>query len=387
MTASGRIVVVGAGVVGASAAWHLARAGARDVVVVDRAPRAGLGSTGAATGGYRGQFASPVNVQLSLLAREKLRRFRDEVGADPGYAPVGYLWLASTPASLDALRAALRVQQAHGLTEAVEVGLDDVRRLQPAVDPDGIAGGTFCPSDGYIVPLAILAGYLAAAGREGVRVLWDEPVERFERYPDGRVRAVVTRTSVIECDAVVDAAGAWAGDVARLAGCDVPITPLRRQVAMTVPTSVLPIDAPMTLWCEDGFHARPREGRALLAFPAPGDPSDPWSVAVDPAWLREVARRKDERLPALRGTPLDPGASWAGLYEMTPDRHAILGPAPGCDNLVVAGGSSGHGVMHAPATGQLVAELLTTGAIRSLDVRALRPGRFAEGAPNPPELL
>jgi sarcosine oxidase subunit beta len=387
VTPPGRIVIVGAGVVGASVAWHLARAGARDVVVVDRAPRAGLGSTGAATGGFRAQFGSPVNVRLSLLAREKLRRFREEVGADPGYAPVGYLWLASTPASLDALRAARRVQRAHGLAEAVEVGPDELTHLQPAVDASGVIGAAFCPTDGYIAPLAILEGYLAAAQREGVRVRWDEPVERLDRRPDGRIRGVVTRRGVLECDAVVDAAGAWAAGVARLAGCEVPISPLRRQIAMTAPTRALPADAPMTIWCEDGFHARPRDGRALLAFPAPGDPSDPWSVAVEPAWLSEVARRKDARLPSLRPVPLDPAACWAGLYEMTPDRHAILGTAPGCGNLVLAGGSSGHGVMHAPATGQLVAELLTTGTCRALDVHALRPGRFAENDPNPRELL
>ena len=387
MTPSGRIVIVGAGVVGASVAWHLARAGVRDVVVVDRAPRAGLGSTGAATGGFRSQFASPINVRLSLLAREKLRRFAEEVGGNPGYAPVGYLWLASTTESLAALRTARRVQHEHGLAEAVEAGLDDVRRLQPAVNLEGVLGAAFCPTDGYIAPLGILEGYLAAAEREGVRIVWDDPVERLDLRADGRIRAVVTRRGVLECDAVVDAAGAWAAGVARLAGCDVAIAPLRRQIAMTVPTGALPPDAPMTLWCEDGFHARPRDGRALLAFPAPGDPSDPWSVAVEPSWLREVARRKDARLPPLRAVPLDPAAAWAGLYEMTPDRHAILGVAPECDNLVLAGGSSGHGVMHAPATGQLVAELLTTGAFRTLDVRPLRPERFAENDPNPPELL
>ena len=387
MTPSGRIVIVGAGVVGASVAWHLARAGARDVVVVDRAPGPGLGSTGAATGGFRAQFASPVNVRLSLLAREKLRRFAEEVGGDAGYAPVGYLWLASTPENLAALRTARRVQHEHGLGEAVEVGPEEIRRLQPAVDVEGVLSAAFCPTDGYISPLGILNGYLAAAEREGVRVVWGDPVERLDRGTDGRIRAVATRRGLLECDAVVDAAGAWAAGVARLAGSEVSIVPLRRQIAMTVPTAVMPPDAPMTLWCEDGFHARPRDGRVLLAFPAPGDPSDPWSVAVEPSWLREVARRKEARFPPLHGVPLDPAACWAGLYEMTPDRHAVLGPAPGCDNLVLAGGSSGHGVMHAPATGQLVAELLTTGAFRALDVRALRPERFAENDPNPTELL
>jgi sarcosine oxidase subunit beta len=201
------------------------------------------------------------------------------------------------------------------------------------------------------------------------------------------VRAVVTPRETIGCDAVVVAAGAWSGRVAALAAADVPIVPLRRQIGMTVPTGRIQADAPMTIWCEDGFHARPRDGRVLLAFPSPGDPSDPWSVAVEPSWLEGVAERKDARLPTLASIPLDPGAAWAGLYEMTPDRHAILGTPKGCDNLLVAGGSSGHGVMHAPALGQLAAEILTTGAARSLDVSALSPARFEEGRSNPPELL
>lgn len=387
MTASGRVVVVGAGVTGASVAWHLARSGVSDVVVIDRAERPGLGSTGAATGGFRAQFASPVNVRLSLLAREKLLRFRDEVGADPGYAPTGYLWLASSSAALEALRAARRVQIGCGLHEAVEVDAEDIRRLQPAAAPDGIIGGAFCPSDGFLSPLAILNGYLEGAGREGVRLRWDEALERFERHEDGRIRAVVTRQGSIACDAVVDAGGAWAAGIAALAGVELPIAPLRRQVAMTIPTQELPPEAPMTIWCEDGFHVRAREGRALLAFPSAGDARNPWSVSVEPAWLREVAAHKDARVPRLASVPIDPAACWAGLYEMTPDRHAILGAVESCPNLVVVAGSSGHGVMHAPALGQLTAELLTTGAARSLDVRALRPQRFAESAPNPPELL
>ena len=387
MTAAGRVVVVGAGVTGASVAWHLLQAGVKDVVVIDRGVSAGLGSTAAATGGFRAQFSSAVNVRLSLLAREKLRRFREEVGADPGYVPAGYLWLASSPASLESLRAARRTQEACGLPEAVELDVEDIPRLQPAASLTGILGGAFCPTDGYVVPMAILEGYLEAAKRGGARLLVERRPERFDRSADGLVRAVVTGQEEIGCDAVVLATGAWTAGVAALAGASVPISPLRRQVGMTVPTPALPPGAPMTIWCDDGFHVRPRDGRILLAFPSPGDPGDPWSVAVEPAWLAEVAARKDARLPRLAGIPIDPAACWAGLYEMTPDRHAILGAVAGCPNVIVVAGSSGHGVMHAPALGQLAAEIVTTGAARSLDVHALRPERFAEGAPNPLEPL
>ena len=381
------VVVAGCGVMGASVAWHLARRGLRDVLVVDRGARAGLGSTGAATGGFRAQFASPVNVRLSLLAREKLRRFREEVGADPGYRPRGYLWLASDARQLDVLRAALSVQKSEGLREAMEVGPEEIARLQPAIAETGIVGGAFCPTDGYIVPLAILEGYAVAAERLGVRFAWGTELTRIERGPDGGVDAVHAGTERISCDRVVNACGAWAASVAALAGLELPVTPLRRQVAMTVPCTRVPPNAPMTIWTEDGFHIRPRDARVLFAFPSPGDPRDPFATGVEPGWLEEVDRKKEERVTALRGIPIDRAACWAGLYEMSPDKHAILGEAPGCPRLFLINGSSGHGVMHAPALGQLLAEMLIDGRASALDTFPLRPGRFAEGAPNPGEIL
>src|SRR5438445_7028452 len=164
------VVVAGAGVIGASVAWHLSALGVRDVLVVDRAAAAGDGSTGRATGGFRAQFGTSINVRLSLFAREKLRRFRDEVGADPGYRPCGYLWLARTAGELQALRAAQRVQHEAGLSEARMVEPPEIARVNPAVSLEGVMGGAFCPSDGFIRPLAILRGYPDAARRRGVRV-------------------------------------------------------------------------------------------------------------------------------------------------------------------------------------------------------------------------
>jgi sarcosine oxidase subunit beta len=187
---------------------------------------------------------------------------------------------------------------------------------------------------------------------------------------------------------VVDAAGPWAGPVARLAGVDLPVAPLRRQVGSTVDTAALPPSMPMTIWVDDGLHIRPRDGRVLLVWPTPGDPRDPESVALEPGWMEEVSRRAKERVPALANVATDPGRSWAGLYEMSPDQHALLGPATGCENLFLCNGSSGHGVMHSPALGQLLAEIIVHGRARSLDVHALRPSRFAEGQPNPaPDIL
>jgi sarcosine oxidase, subunit beta len=372
-------VVVGGGVIGASVAWHLAARGARDVLVLDAAPGPEGGSTGAATGGFRAQYASAINVRLSLLARAKLLRFRDEVGADPGYTPSGYLWLAEDDDALRALDLARALQHAEGLHEAVAVGPDDIARLQPAIARGGLAGGAFCPSDGYILPRAIAAGYRAAGVRLGVRYVWGDAASGFDFHADGRIAAVRTRRGAIGCDAAVNAAGAWAGVVARLAGVDLPVAPERRQVAATVPTGAIPSSGPMTIYCRDGFHFRERDGRVLLLRPSPGNAANPFDASVNPSWLGEIATVRDARIPALRGIPVEAAASWAGLYEMSPDKHAIVGKATEVSNFYLVNGSSGHGVMHAPALGQLLAEIILDGHATVIDATPLAPDRFARG--------
>ncbi|HEX3466103.1 MAG TPA: FAD-dependent oxidoreductase [Candidatus Elarobacter sp.] len=381
------VAVVGGGVIGASVAFHLAARGARDVVVLDRAARPGEGSTGRATGGFRVQFASAVDVRLSLLAREKLRRFAEETGGDCGFVPAGYLWVARSDDELTALRRALAVQRANGVDDARELSAGEVAACSASLSADGIAGGAYCASDGFIRPLQILEGYRRAAERLGARFLWDEDVIGFRFARDGRITALRTARDEIAAECVVNAAGAWAGVVGRMAGADLPVTPLRRQVAVTVPTDLLPPAMPMTIFAGDGFHLRVRDGRVLLLLPSEGGP-DPFHTRVEPAWIDRVSRVAHARVPCLANVEIDRAACWGGLYEMSPDGHAIVGVAPGVPNLVLANGASGHGVMHAPALGQLVAEIVLDGAAASLDVTALSPDRFARaGAHAKRELL
>jgi sarcosine oxidase, subunit beta len=375
------IVIVGAGVVGASVAWHLTARGCRDVRLVDRAAAPGEGSTGRATGGFRAQYATAINVRLSLLAREKLRRFAEEVGGEAGYQPAGYLWLASSSPELEGLREAQRLQHQNGLHEAVMVGPGDVGRINPAVALDGLAGGAFCPTDGFIRPLGILAGYLAGAERDGARVAWGTDVRSVARDRDGRITALETTAGRIAGDVFVNAAGAWAAEFAEMAGVRLPVEPLRRQVAATVTTDVLPAAMPMTIVVQDGFHLRVRDGRVLLLWPTPGRPGAPFDTSVECEWVAEVQRKAHARVPALRDVPIDRAACWAGLYEVSPDAHALLGVAPGRPNLYLANGSSGHGVMHAPALGHLLAEIILDGHATTIDTTPLRPARFDEGDP------
>lgn len=372
-------VVIGGGVIGASCAMHLARAGLA-VTVLDRAAGPAAGSTGRATGGFRAQYATAINIRLSLLARARMRQFHDDTGVDPGFQPVGYLWLASTATELAELAAANQLQRREGLSDAAMLSPDELAPINPFIDPAGLAGAAWCPSDGVMRPTEILRGYLEAAERLGAQLRWSEPIVALPRTGD-RITEVVTAQGRYPTGVVVNAAGAWAAGVGRLAGAEVPVTPLRRQVAITEPTAALPATFPMTIWVGDGFHLRVRDGRVLLLRPNPGEPGDPWSDRVDPAWLDDIAGRAPAFVPALRGVAIDRARSWAGLYEMSPDHHALLGWAPGCANLLLVNGSSGHGVMHAPALGLLATEIATHGAAQSLDARALRPSRFADGEP------
>ena len=384
------IVVVGGGVIGASIAWHLTRLGVPDVLVLDREPLPGAGSTGRATGGYRATFATEPNIRLSLLARDTLRAFAETFECEPVYRPVGYLWVARSPAMHRTLAEANAVQRACGLSEAEMVGPDEVYRRNPAIGRDEtITGALWCPTDGYVRPLGILAGFRVAAERQGARFEYGTPVTglRMERGPDARrVTGVRTPAGVIGCDLVVNAAGAWAAQVARWAGVELPVLPLRRQAAITRPTDVLPDDMPMTLWADDGFHVRVRDGRVIYAWPSPGAADDEWSTAVEDDWVHLAERTAGERIPALRGVGVDRGGCWAGLYEVSPDRRPIIGVGTGCTNLLLANGSSGHGVMHSAAIGLLAAEI-ATGAAPSLDLRWFSPDRFEHGDSYGDELL
>ncbi|HLW61743.1 MAG TPA: FAD-binding oxidoreductase [bacterium] len=376
------MVIIGAGVMGASVAYHLARRGCRDVVVLEQFDASGLGSTGKATGGFRSQFTTEVYVRLSLLARERLRHFHEETGVDPGYRPVGYLFMAKTEAQLRSLRAAMAVQRAAGLTDVREVDQADLRRLSPSVRADDLIGGIFGPTDGYIVPLEIMRGLLEAAQRLGVA--FEYGCGPAACLVDGdRIVGVRTGREDVATRRVVNAAGAWAGLVARTAGVEIPVSPLRRQTAVTQPFPRLPGETPMTINVDDGFHFRVRDGRAWLLWPQDTPTVDPFDTTFDREWLDGLLPRAYDRVPCLREAEIDLGRCSCGLYEMSPDKHALVGPAPGMDGLYLINGSSGHGVMHSAVLGQLLAEIMLDGRAHTLDIHALRPTRFAEGQPNP----
>jgi sarcosine oxidase subunit beta len=348
------IAILGGGVIGASVAHHLAARGL-DVLVLDRAATHGGGSTARATGGFRAQFDNETEVRLSLLSRTKLLDFAAETGVDPGYAQRGYLFLACAQTELERLREAQRVQHACGLAEARMVSADEARTQNPAIGDDTVLGGTFCPTDGFLRPLNVLRGYAEAAQRNGARFEFGAEFHGFVTEGD-RVVAARTSRGDVQARLFVNALGAWSGP---------PVVPQRRNVAATVATDVLGEEMPMTIWSHDWYHLRVRDGRVLLLWP---------DEPLSPHWLMRVLRMTRERVPCLRNVAVE--ECWSGLYEMTPDGRAMVGPSPLYENVMLATGCSGHGVMHAPAIGQLVSELIVDGNA-SMDVRALSPSRFS----------
>jgi glycine/D-amino acid oxidase-like deaminating enzyme len=377
---SADIFIIGGGVIGASCAYHLASRGCKNILVIDRAIQPGYGSTSKATGGFRCQFATETNVKLSLISREKLLNFKEEIGVDPGYQQYGYLFIASNEQEMDLLREARQIQTKAGLTEAREVSPADINRLSPGVSAQEIAGGTFCETDGFINPMNMLNGYRQAAERLGVNFEFNNECYGF-RFKENKITEVFTSQGDISVGSVVNAAGAWAGTLSKMADIEISVKPIKRSVAVIKQPNLLPDTTPMTIFLTDGFHFRVRDGRVLLLLPE--DTPSSFNTSIDGNWLQRVRTISDARMPLLKDKQTDHGLCWAGLYEMTPDKHAVLGPAPGIENFYHVNGSSGHGVMHSPALGQLASEIVVDGSARSINAHPLRLSRFIERDLNP----
>ena len=383
MSETAEVVIIGAGVVGASVAYHLAEAGCTDVLMIERGARQGLGSTGRATGGVRAQFSTEVNVRMSLYSIEFLSRFKEATGRACGYEPNGYLFLATSKRHLELLEAGRTIQRAAGLKNAVSVTAEEIREMVPQLRTDDVLGGAFCQTDGYVEPLEIMRGFTEAALRRGARLQLDTSVEGIE--VEGRaVTGVRTTRGRIETRAVVNAAGAWAAEVARTAGVELPVVPLRRQLVGTGPFDGLPERTPMVIDLSDGFHFRRYrtwQGAApgvRLAWPDEGE-TPGFKEDFDPSFAARIVERASRRVPTLSGARVVPEQCRAGLYEMTPDRHAIIGQSRAVRGLYFANGFSGHGVMHSPATGRAISDLILRGRSSEVEVAELAPERFEEG--------
>ncbi len=247
----------------------------------------------------------------------------------------------------------------------------------PQLRSDDILGGSFCSTDGFVDPNSVMVGFTTAAHERGAKLWRSTEVTAIRRNGSGF--EVETARGPVSTKTVVNAAGAWARDVAAMAGVDLPVEPLRRMLVPTEPFDGVSHAIPMVIDMTNGFHFRPESLGFLLAWNDPTE-TPSFNTNFEPTFIEKILERAADRVPCFENLAINPKRAWAGLYEMTPDHHCILGPVPGLDGFFCANGFSGHGVMHAPATGKILADLITEGKTSVVsEVEALSPARFAKG--------
>lgn len=375
MTQTADVVIAGAGIMGVSTAYHLALLGASRVTVLER-DTVCSGSTALASGGIRHQYANRLGIELTTHSIVTYERFREEFGVDPNFRQHGYLILVATDDELRTARQSVALQRSLG----VEVELLDAaatRALCPYLNTDDLLGATYTPRDGYADPYLCTTAIAARARDLGVVIEQGREVRGFIRRGD-RIGGVTTAAGAVEAGAVVIATGAWSGVVGGLAGVDIPVNPHRRHKFMTAPFPAerIPAATPFVIDPHRNFSLR-REGPGLLLGHGRRGEPDTFSTEIDRSLEPAVVERAIHRAPALADAALM--RAWAGLYEMTPDQTGIVSAVPGVAGLHVIAGFSGHGFMHGPIAGRLMAEMLVRGRAVTMDAAALDLARFARG--------
>jgi len=371
------VAIIGGGIVGASIAYHLTATGTKNVLIVERESHQGKGSTGKSMGGVRAQFSTPVNIQMSLYSIPFYSSFEERLGHPCGYRPQGYLFLATERSHLDYLTANQKTQKSLGLKNVEIVATDELRKDYPQLRTDDVLAASFCATDGFVDPYSAMTGFTAVALEHGARIVRGTEVTAITTEDNNfRLR---TSKDEVSAPVVVNAAGPWAAEIAAMLGIDLPVKPLRRMLIPTEPFADFPHTAPMIIDMSNGFHFRPEALGFLLAWNDPEENTFGYNTDFDPAFIEKVLTRAADRVPCFENLAVNPKRAWAGLYEMTPDHHAIVGRVPELPGFFLANGFSGHGVMHAPATGKILSDLILHGHTDVADVHKLRLSRFAEG--------
>jgi len=366
-------IVIGGGVMGASIAYHLTKRGAFDVVLLEKEPFLGTGATGRCAGGVRYQFATEVNIRLSLASLPIFEGFEDEFGQAIDYRRYGYLFLLTRDTEIKTFEHNLALQHRLGVpTEWLTA--QEVRHRLPLMHLDDVLAATFNPNEGTVDPNGVVMGYVNAARRQGAKIYSDTTVTGIDTV-NGRVTAVETNHGKISSPVAVNAAGPWAAIIGQMAGVPLPITPLRRQWLTTTSLPEIPRDFPFVIDFAQSLYFH-REGEGLLTGMSNPNEEPGFDQNVDPDWELAHMEAAIARLPLLEKA--GPVSRVAGLYEITPDAHPIFGKTP-VNGFYICAGFSGHGFMHGPISGKLLAEIILDGEATSLDVSMLDLERFEQG--------
>jgi sarcosine oxidase subunit beta len=364
-------VIIGAGIVGCSIAFNLARHRCENVVVLERA-EIGSGATARGRGGIRKQFSTASNIELSKRSFSILENFETLTGVSLNLRRDGYMFLATSDPQLKMLRENLSLQKSHGV-DVRELAPGEVKEIVPEIETSDVLGANFCPTDGHVDNNLVLQAYVKAARDLGVTFREHTEVSGV-RIDMEAVQSVKTREAEFSSDVVVIAAGAQSGEVASLGGLSIPINAQKRQVFVTEPvanTSRLPLVVDMG----QGLGLASEGTGVLMGTDEPC--SEPKNLNVEWESAPRVFEKAVRRMPLLANTRLR--TAWAGYYEVTPDSNPVIGSVPGVEGLYCAAGFSGHGFMHAAAVGEILSDLIINGA-SSLDISPFRWGRFSEGA-------
>ncbi|MBI4595827.1 MAG: FAD-binding oxidoreductase [Candidatus Tectomicrobia bacterium] len=373
MTTIGKaqVIIIGGGVIGTSIAYHLTRKGIKDVILIEKELILGMGSTGRSVGGIRQQFSQAVNVLLTQESLKEIETFSEVMEVDLDFSQNGYLLLATKETELDEFKRNVKFQKSLG----VDVHLlnpTDIQELVPGLNCHDVLGGTFCPKDGYVDPYGLVYGYSKQTLRHGGKILFQTEAIGI-KSSGSRVKGVITNRGFIEGSIVVNAAGPKAGGVAEMFGLRLPAKPLKRQVFVTGQVSAIRKTTPMVITYSPPFYFRPESGGLLLSLAEKEEVGD-FNLTVSWDHLEQLAEITLQRLPLLDDIEIIRG--WAGLRTLSPDQNAIVGEIPNGSGFYCAMAFSGHGIMHAPVTGKLVAEMIAEGKASSLDIKELNPERF-----------
>jgi len=366
------VVIIGGGIIGLSIAYHLGQRKAGRIVLLEKG-QLGEGSTSRCVGGIRSQFSTEINIRFSLESMKTFERFEEEFGINPEFRKIGYLFLATTTSEMEVFKENIKLQK--GFHIPVEwMDADAIRKQWPYLKMDDILGGTFCARDGYAGPSEVLSGFVGGAKRAGVKIY--EGTEAKEILVDqGWVMGVRTSEGEISSPVVVNAGGPYASLVAEMAGLHIPVKPLRRQVFVTAPFHLTDRIFPLTIDFHRGWYFRQEVDGLLLSGPLDKEPS--FNTSTDYEAMVEASENAIYRVPALEKARIARG--WAGLYEISPDNHAILGKVPCLEGFILANGFSGHGFQHSPAVGKVISELIIEGKATTIDISSLSIDRFERG--------
>jgi sarcosine oxidase subunit beta len=366
------VVIIGGGVIGVSIAYHLALKKAGRIILLEKG-QLGEGSTSRCVGGIRSQFSTEINIFFSLESIKTFERFEEGFGINPEFKRIGYLFLATTELEMRVFKENIKLQRKLGIPVEL-LNPDELKARWPYLRVDDILGGTFCPWDGYAGPNEVLSGFVSGAKKAGVRIYEGTGVLGIS-LSKGKANGVKTKREEISTPIVVNAGGPFASAIGEMAGVKIPVKPLRRQIFITAPFHLTNQAIPLTIDFHKGWYFRQEVDGLLLSGPLDSEPS--FNLGIDYEAMAETSENAIYRVPALERAHIARG--WAGLYEISPDHHAILGKVPEVEGFILANGFSGHGFQHSPAVGKVIAELIVEGKATTIDISPLSIERFEKG--------